>query len=145
MRKPHAPEYIRRLGELDVVIADDLDAVAPRIEKIEKLTGQRLYTHLGQRFPHRFLVIDDKPEMTAVIGSLPAAFLKREELIAEIDEGRVLALTAQREVKQASVECQRLFNVVDLDRDMVETNGTRLLCFRHKELQPSVFSRHVVP
>ena len=105
MRKPHTAEYIRRLGELDVVIADDLDAVAPRVEKIEKLTGQRLHTRLGQRLPHRFLVIDDKSEMTAVVGSLPAAFLKRQELIAEIDESRVLALTAQFEVKQAIVEC----------------------------------------
>ena len=101
MRKPHAAEHVRRLGELDVVIADDLDAVAPRIEKIEKLTGQRLYTHLGQRLPHRFLVIDDKPEMTAVVGSLRTALLKREELIAEIDESRVLALAAQREVRRA--------------------------------------------
>ena len=55
-------------------------------EKIEKLTGKRFYTRLGQRLPHRFLVVDDKPEMTTVVGSLPAAFLKREELIAEIDE-----------------------------------------------------------
>ena len=102
------------------------------------MTGQRVHTRLGQRLPHRFLVIDDKPEMTAVVGSLPAAFLKREELIAEIDESLVLALAAQFEVKQASVECERLFNVADLDRDMVETNGTRLLCSAIRGLQPSV-------
>ena len=43
--------------------------------------------------------------MTTVVRSLRAAFLEREELIAEIDESRVLALAAQFEVKQASVEC----------------------------------------
>ena len=60
-------------------------------------------------------------------------------------KAEVLALAAQREVKQPSVEGERLFNVADLDRDMVEPNGTRLLCFRHKGLQPSVYSPHVVP
>jgi hypothetical protein len=32
----HAAQDILRLGELDIVIADDLDAVAPRIAEIEK-------------------------------------------------------------------------------------------------------------
>ena len=38
MRQAHAAQYVRRLGELDVVVADDLDAVAPRIEEVEKWT-----------------------------------------------------------------------------------------------------------
>src|SRR5262245_980188 len=37
--EPHAAQHIRCLGELDVVVADDLDAVAPWVEEIEKLTG----------------------------------------------------------------------------------------------------------
>ena len=33
---PHAAEYLRRPGELDVVIADDLDAIALEVDKIDK-------------------------------------------------------------------------------------------------------------
>jgi hypothetical protein len=83
---------MRRFGELDVVVADDLDPVAPGIEKIEKAPGQRLDAGLGQGLAHRLLVIDHQPEMAPVIRWLSAALLQREELIAKIDEGRVLAL-----------------------------------------------------
>src|SRR5512134_2876732 len=65
MRQPHAAQHVRRLGELDVVIADDLDAVAPRIEKVEKRTWQRLDTGVGQRLADGVLVIDHKSKMTA--------------------------------------------------------------------------------
>jgi hypothetical protein len=46
MRQPHAAQHVRCLGELDVVVADDLYTVAPRIEEIEKLTGQRVDARL---------------------------------------------------------------------------------------------------
>jgi hypothetical protein len=39
MRQPHAAQDVRRLSELDIVIADDLYAVAPGVEEIEKLAG----------------------------------------------------------------------------------------------------------
>ena len=35
MQEPHAPQDVGCLGELDVVVADDLDAVAPGIEEVE--------------------------------------------------------------------------------------------------------------
>src|SRR6185436_15851313 len=118
MRQPHPAQHVRRLGELDVVVTDDLDAVAPWVEKIKEATGQRLDARLGQGIAHRLLVIDDQPEMPAVIGCLPAAVLQREELVAQIDEGRILALAAQLEVEQPAVEGQRLFDVADLERDV---------------------------
>ena len=37
----HAFQHIRRFRELDVLVADDLDAVAPGIEEIEEAPGQR--------------------------------------------------------------------------------------------------------
>ena len=37
------------LRELDVFVADDLYSVAPRVEEIEKLTGQRVDAGLRQR------------------------------------------------------------------------------------------------
>src|SRR5690349_5632785 len=101
MRQAHAAQDVRRLGELDVVVADYLDAVAPGIAEVEKLPGQRLHARLRERAAHRLLVIDHEPKMTAVIGALRAAFLKSQELIAQVDEGRGLASAAQLEREQA--------------------------------------------
>ena len=39
----HAAQDMRRLRELDVVIADDLDAVAPWVEEIKEASRQNLY------------------------------------------------------------------------------------------------------
>ena len=50
MRQSHAAQHVRRLGELDIVRADDLDAVAPWVEKIEKGPGKRLNPRVGHRF-----------------------------------------------------------------------------------------------
>ena len=89
MRQPHAAQHMRRLCELDVVVADDLDAVAPGVEEVQKAPRQRLDACRGQRLAHRLLVVDHQPEMPAVIGGLPAALLQGEELIAEIDESGI--------------------------------------------------------
>src|SRR5262245_27027652 len=131
MREAHAAQHVRRLRELDVVIPDDLDAVAPGIAEIKEAPGQHLDPGLRQRLAHRLFVIDDQAEMPAVIGGLPTAFLQGEELIAKIDESRVLALAPQLEFEQAAVERQCLFDVADLERDVIETNRARLLCFSH--------------
>src|SRR6266508_6140002 len=125
MRQPHAAQHVPRLAELDIVVADDLDAVAPRVEEIEKPAGQRLNARRRQRTADGVLVVDHEPEMTAVVGGLAAALLQREELIAQIDEGRGLAPAAQLEVEQAAVERQRRVDIADLERDMVETDGAR--------------------
>jgi hypothetical protein len=72
--------------------------------------------------------------MPAIIRRLPPALLQREELTAKIDEGRVSALAAKLELEQAAVERQRLFDVADLKRDVVETDCARFLCFGHSTL-----------
>src|SRR5262245_64925444 len=107
---------MRRLGELDIVVAHNLDAVPPRIEEVQEPPGQRLYARGSKSLPHRFLVIDHQPEMPSIIGGLPPTLLQREELVAKIDERRFLALAAQPELEQSPIECQRLFDVADLDR-----------------------------
>src|SRR5262249_15930819 len=84
-----------------------------------------------QRAAHRVLVVDHETKMTAVVGGLGAALLQREELVAQIDEGRGLALAAQFEVEQATVECQRLLDIADLEGNMVQTDAPRFPCFRH--------------
>src|SRR5207245_2688154 len=105
--------------------ADDLDAVAPRVPEIEKPTRQRLHARLGQRLADRLLVIDHEAEMTAVVGGLGTALLERDELVAEIDEGRILALAAKLEIEQAAVERQSLLDITDLESDMIEADGAR--------------------
>jgi hypothetical protein len=80
------------------------------------------------------LVIDHQSEVPAVIGRLPAALLKGEELVAEIDEGSVFALAAQLDVEQPTVEFQRLVDVADLDRNVIEADSARFLGFGHGSL-----------
>jgi hypothetical protein len=57
--------------------------------------------------------------------------LKREELVAQIDEGRCAALAAKFELEQSTVESQSLFNVADLERYVVETDCASFSCFSH--------------
>jgi hypothetical protein len=59
------------------------------------------------------LVVDDEAEMTAIVRGLPSPRLERQELIAEVDEGRTLAPTSQLEVEQAAVERERLVDISD--------------------------------
>src|SRR6187200_3593902 len=91
MRQSHAAQHVRRLGELDVVVADNLNAIAPRVEEVEKRPGQRLDTCVSQRFSDGFLVIDHQSKMPALVSRLRTTPLKREELVAQIDEGRCAA------------------------------------------------------
>src|SRR5262245_9612474 len=135
VRQPHAPQYVRRLGELDIVIPDDLDPIAPGIAEIKKAPRQHLHPRFAQRNPHSLLVIHDKPEMPPIIRRLPPAFLQSQELIAKIDEGGVFALAAQLELKEAAVERQRLIDVTHLERDVIEANRASLLSFSHGTLQ----------
>src|SRR5262252_3743524 len=137
MREPHPAQHMRRLGELDVVVTDDLDAIAPEIEEIEKRTAQRLDARGRERAPHRVFVVDDQSEMTAAVGRLRAALLQREELVAQVDERRGLALAAQLELEQTAIKGQRLVDIADLQRDMVETHGARFACFWHGSLRQS--------
>jgi len=36
VRQAHTTQNIRRLGELDIVVADDLDSIAPRVPKVKE-------------------------------------------------------------------------------------------------------------
>src|SRR5262249_6975094 len=69
--------------------------------------------------------------MAAVVGGLLTPLLQREELIAEINERCCLALAAQLEIEQATVERQSRIDVADLESDVIETDGTRFSWLRH--------------
>src|SRR5438270_3660625 len=142
MRKLHAAEHIGRLGELDIIVADNLDAVAPGIAEIEKASGQRRDACLRQRLANRLLVVDDETEMAAVIGSLAAALLKRQELVAKVDESRILAPAAQLEIEQAAIEGQRLVDIANFEGDVIEPDCASLLGLRH-ELLPCATAGNV--
>ena len=114
MRQSHAAQHVQRLGELDVVVADNLDAVAPRVEKVEEWAGQRLDSRFGQRFADCILVIDHESKMAALVGRLSTALLQGEELVAQIDEGRRAALAPKFEIEQSTVESQSFFDITRL-------------------------------
>lgn len=122
------------LGELDAGVADDLDPVAPGIEKVEKRPGQHVDPGLRQGPADRLLVVDDEAEMPPVVGRLTAALLERQELVAQVDEGRILVPAAQGELEQPAVERQRFVDVADLERHVVEPDGARLFLAGHDTL-----------
>ncbi|SRR6266508_1787106 len=84
MRESHAAQDIRRFRELNIVVPDDLYAVAPGVEKVQKRPGQSLDACLDQCLASSLLVIDYKPKMTAIIGGLRTALLECKELVSEI-------------------------------------------------------------
>src|SRR5947209_3425853 len=102
MRQRHPAQNVGRLGELDILIADDLDAVAPGIAKVEKGPIQQGDTSCLEGFAGRLLVVDDKSKMAAVVRGLLAPLLQRDELIPQIDKGHGIALAAQLERKETA-------------------------------------------
>jgi hypothetical protein len=65
-----------------------------------------------------------RPKWRPSSAGLPAAFLKGNKLLAQIDEGHGITPAAQFEAKQAAIERQRL-DIPDLQRDVVEAYDTR--------------------
>ena len=87
MRQSHAAQHVRCLSELDIFVADNFYAIAPRVEKVEKRAGQRLDPRIGQRLADGVLIVDYKPKMTSLVSGLSAPLLQREKLVTQIDEG----------------------------------------------------------
>jgi hypothetical protein len=69
--------------------------------------------------------------MTSIVSRLGTTLLEREELVAQIDEGRRAALAAKFELEQSTVERQSLFDISDLERYVVETDRASFSCFSH--------------
>jgi hypothetical protein len=57
VRQAHPTQHVGGLGELDVVVADDLDAVTPGIAKIEEGPANKGDTCCIERLAGRLLVI----------------------------------------------------------------------------------------
>jgi hypothetical protein len=111
MRQSHAAQHVWRLGELDIVVTDNLDAIAPWVEKVEKRSRQRLDPGIGQSLADCIFVVDHKSEMAALVSRLSSAFLHCEELVAEVDEGRSAAFAPKLEVQQSEPEPLRYHRI----------------------------------
>ena len=57
LRKTHATQHIGGLRELDVLIADDLDAIAPRVSKVKERPIERSDTSRFQCLAGYLLVM----------------------------------------------------------------------------------------
>jgi hypothetical protein len=113
---------VRRLRELDVAIADHLDVVPPRVLEAEPAAcrpGREPFS--PYTLSHRFLVVDDEPEVATAVGRLGSALLERDELVAQIDERHPGAPAAKLERPEDPLpERKRLLEVANLERDMVD-------------------------
>src|SRR5713226_3433150 len=99
MREPHAAQHIRRLGELNILVPDDLYAVAPGVAKVEKRSGERLDSRVAQCLASGLLVIDHKSKVTSIVGGLCTSLLECKELVPEVDEGHGVALASKFEIE----------------------------------------------
>ena len=134
MRQPYAAQHVRRLGELDTVVANDLDAIAPRVSEVEERSRQHLNACLGHCPAGRVLVVHNKTKVAPTVRRLAASLLKREELVTKVDEGHVLAFTAKLEFKNSFVERQSYLDVAHFKGNVVETPRARSSGFGHEIL-----------
>src|SRR5205823_7405391 len=96
---------------------------------------------------HARAVIDDKADMAALDPALLVVGHPRQidELVAHVDEGAALVLAAQVEIEDPAVPGQRLVDVADLDRDMVDADQPRLLAVAHLILPHGMRDAHLIP
>src|SRR5260370_9217889 len=118
-RQAYTAQHVGRLGELNIVVADDLDAVAPWIQEIEEGTIERGDAGRLQSPARRLLVVDHETEMAAIVRRLLGPFLKGAELVAQIYEGHAVALAAQLELEKPARKGPRLLYVAHHQRDML--------------------------
>src|SRR5262245_1222524 len=72
--------------------------------------------------------------MATIVSRLPAALLKGDKLIAQVDEGHGVILAAQFEPEETAIECQCLIDIPHLQCDVVEAHDARPCEFSHQNL-----------
>ena len=98
---------------------------------LEAPTRHHLHHGRLERAPHLRLVVDDEPEVATVVARLLAALGERDELVAQVEEGHARRPAAQLEGEQPPVEGQRLLEVADLERDVVDAHQAGSLGHAH--------------
>ena len=122
-----------RLRELHIAIVDDLDEVAPRIDEV---VAADLDARLPCKVERAILVVDDEAEVAMPVRRLRAPARERDELVADIDERHPSRASAELQVEDAAVEAERIVDVVDLERDMVDADEPRAI--RHAAIFAAV-------
>jgi len=123
--RARAPSLQDPLGprELDLVVLDDLDVVAPWVEEVEPAARADLHAGGLESAPRRLLVVDHETEMAGAVRTARAALHERKELITDVDEDSAVRATSQRELEEPSVERERLLDVADLECHVVDTTA----------------------
>lgn len=127
----HAAENVVGLGELDALIADNLDPIAPWVIEIEKPAGHDFDTHLIEHPSHGFLVVDHQPEMPVLITRSVFDLRQGDELIAKIDERHRVAFATKGELQNLAVEFEGLVDIANLEGNMVDAHGSGLFYLTH--------------
>src|SRR5205085_1998953 len=134
VHQSHASQHISCLGELNIVVANDLYSVAPRVPEIEELTVKWRHTSCLKGLSGCLFIIDDQAEVSTVIWGLSAALLKGNKLVAQVDESHRVTLAAQFETEESTIERQRFVNITDLNRNVVHANHARFSELSHLNL-----------
>jgi Ca2+-binding RTX toxin-like protein len=63
--------------------------------------------------------------MAVVVRRLPAPLRERDELVAEVDEGRPARPATERQLEDPAVELKCLVDVADFERNVIDPDGSR--------------------
>ena len=99
---------------MNIVVADDLDAIAPGIPEVKEMPIYRSYAGNVEGALGCLLVIDDETEVAARICALIPPLLQGDELVAQVDECHRVTLAAKLEFENPTVKGQCLLNIADL-------------------------------
>ena len=125
-RQAHRAQYLRRLRELHLAVVDDLHVVAPRVVERAVRRARHRDARGFQRSAHRLLVVDDEAEVPLAVDVRRWVARERDELVAHVDERHPGAgAAAQLELEELPVPLERLVDIADLERDVVDPDEPR--------------------
>src|SRR4029450_183977 len=123
----HAAQHLGGLREVDVRVVDDLDVVAPGVAEVKPATREDFGAGCLERLARRLLVVDDEPEVPVRVRRLRSSLREGDELIADVDERHPSEVAPELELEDPAVPLERLVDVADFQRDVVDANEPRHL------------------
>ena len=96
--------------------------IAPGSTEVETAAGQDLDAAASSAAVTLSQVIDDEPEVALLVGRLRRPFGESDELVADVEERHPRDAASQLVLEDLAVELQRLLEVADLERDVVDTD-----------------------
>src|SRR5262249_55913068 len=105
-------------------VVDDLDLVAGGVAQAQVAVAADVLAGLQARGAQRLLVLDHEADVAVRVRRLRAALPKRDELGAPVDERHPGDAAPQLELEVALPPGERLVEVVDLERDVVDPEGS---------------------